>query len=131
MERAEFEKLVDEAMASLPGKFRDLIRNVAVLIEDFPSRETRLDMGIPSRYDLLGLYHGVPFTKRDAGFGNAPPDVILLFQKAIESHCLTDEEVRDCVRETVIHEVGHYFGFDDDELRRIELESRRPKNEKE
>jgi predicted Zn-dependent protease with MMP-like domain len=129
VERADFERLVEEAMASLPDKFRKLIRNVAVIVEDFPSRETRLDLGLVSRYDLLGLYHGVPFTKRDAAFGNQPPDVIVLYQKPIERLCLTDDEVRGCVRETVIHEVGHYFGLSEAELRRIERESRAAKKE--
>jgi len=124
MEREAFERLVDEAMESLPSKFKKLIHNVAVIVEDFATTETRRNVGAPARDDILGLYHGIPYQHRGPFYGNHPPDVIVIYQKPIERICSTDEEIREQVQATVIHEVGHYFGFSDRELRQIERESR-------
>jgi len=124
LSRADFETLVEQAMDTLPRRFKDLIKNVAVMVEDFPSAEIRRDMGLRSPWDLLGLYHGVPFEHRGANYGNVPPDVILLFQKPVERLCQTEEEVSAQIRETVIHEIAHYFGFSEAELRRVERETR-------
>jgi predicted Zn-dependent protease with MMP-like domain len=127
MDRAAFTKLVEDALDSIPRKFKELIRNVAVLVEDFPSPETVRDMGLRSRFDLFGLYHGVPLDKRGSYYGNVPPDVILIYQIPIESAFVTEDEIREQVRQTVVHEVGHFFGFSDAELRRIERENRAKK----
>jgi len=124
MDREPFEKLVEEALESLPGKFKKLIHNVAVIVEDYPTRETRQNVGAPSRTSVLGIYHGVPFKHRGPYYGNIPPDVIVIYQKPIESISASDEEVRNRVQEVIIHEVGHYFGFSDHELREIERQSR-------
>jgi len=130
LSRADFETLVEQAMETLPRRFKDLIKNVAVMVEDFPSAEIRRDMGIRSPWGLLGLYHGVPFDRRGSYYGNVPPDVILLFQKPIEHICETEEEVGAQIRETVIHEVAHYFGFSEAEIRRVERETRPKKKER-
>jgi len=124
MDREAFEKLVEEAMASLPKKFRDLIHNVAVIVQDYPPLHTRRRFGAIDRNDLLGLYHGVPFQHRGPGYGNLPPDVIFIFQKPIEHISATADDVRAQVQDTVVHEVAHYFGFNDAELREIESEVR-------
>jgi predicted Zn-dependent protease with MMP-like domain len=128
--RADFEALVEQAVDTLPQRFKDLINNVAVMVEDFPSAEIGHEMGLRSRWDLLGLYHGVPLERRGSYYGNVPPDVILIFQKPIERLCDTEEDVSAQVRETVIHEVAHYFGFSEAELRRVERESRTKKKER-
>ena len=112
----EFQKLVDEAVLSLPGKFRSLIRNTAIAVEDHPSPELLEEMEIDPPDTLLGLYQGVPLTERGLGYGNTTPDVILIFKAPILSICSTPEEIREQVRETVIHEVAHYFGMSDDEI---------------
>ena len=130
MEREPFEKLVEEAMASLPKPFKKLIHNVAVIVEDNPSWETRRKFGAPPSTHILGLYHGVPFAHRGPYYGNVPPDVIVIYQKPIEAICRTDEEIREQIQDTVIHEVGHYFGFSDRELREIERQSRAGKRPK-
>jgi predicted Zn-dependent protease with MMP-like domain len=124
MERERFEHLVEEAVDSLPQRFKKLIQNVAVIVEDYPSRDTRRSVGARSRSSLLGLYHGVPFRHRGPYYGNTPPDVIVIYQKPIENICVTEDDVRARVRDVVIHEVGHYFGFSDRELREIEREDR-------
>lgn len=125
LSRERFQKLVAEAIDGLPRSFREKIENVAVLVEDFPSAEIVEDMGLRSPWELFGLYHGIPLDKRGSYYGNIPPDVILIFQKPLERWAGTEDEIRDEVRSTVIHEVGHYFGFDEAGLRRAERESRR------
>ncbi len=110
MSRPDFEKLVEEAVAGIPGRFKKLIENVAVMVEDEP----------PPGRPLLGLYHGVPYKHRGPYYGNLPPDVIVIYQRPIERITRTDEEIKDKIREVVLHEVGHYFGLEEDELREIE-----------
>jgi len=124
MDREPFEKLVEDALASLPKRFMDLIHNLAVIVEDYPPLPTRRRFGATDKNDILGLYHGVPFQHRGPNYGNLPPDVIFIFQKPIEHISATDDQIRAQVQDTVIHEVGHYFGFDDAELRAIESEVR-------
>lgn len=111
MDRARFEALTGEALAEIPAKFRKLIDNVTVMVED----------DCPPGTSLLGLYHGVPYTHRSPGtYGNLPPDVIVIYQRPIESISRSDDEIKDHVRDTVLHEVGHYFGLGEAELREIE-----------
>jgi predicted Zn-dependent protease with MMP-like domain len=124
MDREPFEKLVEDAMASLPKKFKDLIHNVAVIVEDYPPLPTRRQFGAIDKNGILGLYHGVPFQHRGPNYGNLPPDVIFIYQKPIEHISASDDQIRAQVQDTVIHEVGHYFGFNDAELREIENEVR-------
>jgi predicted Zn-dependent protease with MMP-like domain len=124
MDREPFEKLVEDALAALPKKFKDLIHNVAVIVEDYPPLPTRRQFGATDKNDILGLYHGVPFQYRGPSYGNLPPDVIFIYQKPIEHICATEDQIRAQVQDTVIHEVGHYFGFNDAELRDIESEVR-------
>lgn len=120
MERERFEELVEEALDELPIKFRKRIQNLAVVVEDKPSREVYERTGSSPFGLLLGLYHGVPFKHRGPFYGNLPPDVITIYQKPIEQICTTEEEIKKKVREVVFHEVGHYFGFNDKELKEIE-----------
>lgn len=120
MERERFEELVEEALDELPIKFRKRIQNLAVVVEDKPSREVYERTGGSPFGLLLGLYHGVPFKHRGPFYGNLPPDVITIYQKPIEQICTTEEEIKKKVREVVFHEIGHYFGFNDKELKEIE-----------
>ncbi len=121
MDKQDFEKLVEEAVAGIPARFKKLIENLTVMVEDDP----------PPGMPLLGLYHGVPYTRRGPSFyGNTAPDVIVIYQRPIESICRTPDEIRDKVREVVLHEVGHYFGLEEDELREIEREARKAQGEK-
>ena len=110
MDRADFERLVEQAVAGIPRRFKKLIENVAVIVEDDP----------PPGRPLLGLYHGVPFKHRGPYYGNLPPDVIVIYQRPIERICRTDEEITEKVREVVLHEIGHFFGLSDKELKEIE-----------
>jgi predicted Zn-dependent protease with MMP-like domain len=119
MSHEAFSLLVKESVAELPKEFKKLLKNIAVIVEDEPGPEERERFG-PSGGRLLGLYHGVPYKHRGPYYGNHPPDVIVIYKNSIESVCDTEEEVRRQVRATVIHEIGHYFGFSDRELREIE-----------
>ena len=105
---ATFEQMVAVALDSLPRQFATLIENVAVLVESGPG---------PS--GLLGLYEGIPLTSRTTNYAGVLPDRITIYQRAICAICENEEEVVEQVRRTVIHEVGHYFGIDDDRLREL------------
>ena len=118
--REEFEDLVVSALEKLPGSFRKRMENVDVVVEDRASPEILEEMGLRSPYELLGLYQGVPLSRRGFFYGNVLPDKISLFQLPIQAICNTRAEVESKVREVVIHEVGHYFGLDDERLRELE-----------
>lgn len=117
MTREEFEAVVDEALATIPAPFRERMRNIAVEVRDRPTAKQLREAGVPPNELLLGLYHGVPLTDRNAGFGDPMfPDRVFLFQECIEQVCRSRVELLEEIRETVIHEVGHYFGLSDDEM---------------
>jgi len=118
----EFEELVTKAISTLPEKFRERMENIAVVIEDFPSQELLIEMKIKSPYGLLGLYRGIPYTRRGIWYRNVMPDKIIIFKKPIEIRCRNKEEIKESVRKVVIHEIGHYFGLGEADLRKIERE---------
>ena len=121
MTRQKFSELVEEALGDIPGRFRDAMQNVALVVEDEPSQELLDDMGMGPGETLLGLYHGTPLPQRSWDYGNALPDRISIYQRPIEAQCGGDEEeIRDCIAETVIHEFGHYFGLSEDQIQEIE-----------
>ncbi len=119
----EFEDLVVSALQKLPKFLKGKMENVDVVIEDWASEEVLSEMELGSPHELLGLYQGVPFQRRGFYYGNVLPDKITLYRFPIESVCRTREEIEEKVREVVIHEVGHYFGLDDERLRELEGES--------
>lgn len=96
------------------------MQNVAVVIEDEPSADLREEMEMEPSDVLFGLYQGTPLTERGASYGNTLPDRISIYQLPIEEACADDEEIRECVIETVIHEFGHYFGMSEEEIEAIE-----------
>ena len=116
MERQEFVKVMQEVLDSLPEEFRSRIRNVAVLVEDYPPGQASSRR---SRKLLLGLFHGVPMTKKSVFDLPTGPDYVVLYQKNIEAVCSTEAEIRDQIRLTVIHEFDHYFGMDEDQLKDV------------
>jgi predicted Zn-dependent protease with MMP-like domain len=120
MTRQEFTDLVDEALSRIPRRFRAAMKNVAVIVEDEPPAHILQEMEIEPPDSLFGLYQGTPLPERGWAFGNALPDRISIYQRPIVEACADDEEIRDCVAETVIHEFGHYFGMDEDQIEEIE-----------
>jgi predicted Zn-dependent protease with MMP-like domain len=120
MTRRQFEAVVDRALRKLPRVFREKLANIAVVVEDWPDDETLADMGIEPPDTLYGLYRGVDLPRRDSAYGNVLPDTITIYQGPIEEDCQDPDEMTDLVRETVVHEIGHYFGLDDETMHRIE-----------
>lgn len=119
MDRGSFEYLVERALERLPADFKEKMENISIHIEDEPSANTLRELGIESG-SLFGLYQGVPLTERGWSYGNVLPDRIVIYQRPIEKAARTTQEMEDIVLDTVMHEIGHYFGFDDAELYRIE-----------
>lgn len=119
MEKLEFEKLVDEGIKRIPEKFLAKLKNVAIAVEDEPNENQRTKLGLRKNHSLFGLYEGVPQSKRGA-FYSALPDKITIFQKPIEQFAASEEEISQMVCDTVWHEIAHHFGFEEDEIRKIE-----------
>lgn len=120
MDRKTFERLVEEAVALLPRRFRKKIENLYIVVEDWPTPEDLESVDLSNPYDLLGLYHGIPLDERGMGYGNVLPDRVSIYQRPIEAICETDEEIREEIRLTMIHELGHYFGLSDAEMAKLE-----------
>ena len=119
MERSRFEKLVAEGFGRIPYKFRNKIKNVALVVEDWPSRELLKSQGLSGDETLLGFYHGIPSTARGADYGVGPtlPDTITIFQGPTEEEAEGDpERIKEIVKETIWHEYAHYFGMDDHDI---------------
>jgi predicted Zn-dependent protease with MMP-like domain len=113
-----FEQAVKEVVASLPPELRGRLENVAFIIEENSSSapgEWEEEGG-----DLLGLYHGISQKDRGFWYGNALPDRIVIYQEPLERISSSVQKLRENIRQTVIHEIGHYFGFDEEELRSLE-----------
>jgi predicted Zn-dependent protease with MMP-like domain len=120
VERKRFERHVAEALASIPRNFRDALRNIAIVVEDEPLEELLEEMEIEPPDTLLGLYQGTPLTERSWGFGNALPDRILIFQGPHERAAADEDDLVVAIGETLIHEVGHYFGLSEEQIEEIE-----------
>jgi predicted Zn-dependent protease with MMP-like domain len=118
--RKAFEGLVAEALASVPRRFRDAMKNIAIVVEDEPSAGLLAEMEIEPPDTLLGLYQGTPLTERTWGYGNALPDRVLIFQGPHERDAEDREDLVVSIGETLIHEIGHYFGLSEEEIEEIE-----------
>lgn len=119
MNRAEFDRLVDLAVKALPREFRERLENVAIVVEEWPDEATLAEAEVDDPSELLGFYRGVPLIDRSEMAGYQVPDQILLFRQPILRECDSTGEIRRTIRETVIHEVAHHFGYDDDDLERM------------
>ena len=120
MERSAFERLVAEALASIPRRFKKAMQNVAIVVEDEPGAELLREMDIEPPDTLLGLYQGTPLTERGWGYGNTLPDRVLIFQGPHERDADDEEDLVASIAETLIHEIGHYFGLSEEEIEEIE-----------
>jgi len=120
MTRERFEQLVEEALREIPKRFRKAIHNVAVVVEQEPAPDVLDELEVPPGDTLLGLYQGTPLTQRSWGHGNSLPDRISIYQGPIEDACNDEDEIRDCIAQTVIHEFGHYFGMSEEQIEEIE-----------
>jgi predicted Zn-dependent protease with MMP-like domain len=120
VQRNAFERLVADALATLPRRFRDAMQNLVILVQDEPAPELLRDMEIEPPDTLLGLYQGTPLTERGWGYGNTLPDRILIFQGPHERDAEDADDLVGSIGETLIHEIGHYFGLSEGEIQEIE-----------
>jgi predicted Zn-dependent protease with MMP-like domain len=120
MTRDKFLKIVVKAVSDLPDEFQELLENVDIVVEDWPSRDQLDQVGLKDRSELFGLYEGTPLTHRDQGYNLVLPDKITIFQKPLEADCRTEEELKLEITRTVKHEIAHYFGSNEDTLDEIE-----------
>ena len=116
----KFEIIVTDAVAGMPGEFKEMLDNVDICIQDWPSRTQLKSVGLHDKHDLLGLYEGTPRTERDAGYNLVLPDKITIFQKPLEAQCPSARDLKEEIVRTVKHEIAHYFGLDDERLEQIE-----------
>jgi predicted Zn-dependent protease with MMP-like domain len=115
----EFEELVVQALESLPEFFQQRLQNIEVVVADWPTEAERRSVGLPPGQLLLGLYQGVPLTRRTSHYGLVLPDKITIYRLSIEQVCRTPEEVIARVQHVVKHEIAHHFGLSDDRLREL------------
>ncbi|HWF85180.1 MAG TPA: metallopeptidase family protein, partial [Vicinamibacterales bacterium] len=120
MDRDAFDRLVGDALRSIPRRFRDAMANVVIVVEDEPSRALLREMAIEPPDTLLGLYQGTPLTERQWDYGNRLPDRILLFQGPHERSARSEDDLVVAIGETLIHEIGHYFGMSEEQIEAIE-----------
>ena len=120
MTREAFSRLVEEALQDIPRRFREEIKNVAIVVEDEPSPQLMAEMEIEPPDSLYGLYQGTPLPERSWTHGNALPDRVTLFQRTIEEDAEDLEDMIVSIAETLIHELGHYFGMSEEQIEEIE-----------
>jgi len=120
MTRDRFRELVDEALESIPDRFREAMQNIAIVVEDEPTLEQLRDVDLEPPDTLLGLYQGTPLTERSWAHGNVLPDKVTLFQGPIEDSSEDEDDTVIAIGETLIHEIGHYFGLSEEEIEEIE-----------
>ncbi|MFA6001072.1 MAG: metallopeptidase family protein [Thermoleophilia bacterium] len=119
MDRKHFEELVEQALVSLPPEFAERLDNVSIVVQDLASPAQLRKVNLKDPHHLLGLYEGIPLTRRPDAYAGALPDQISIFRIPIEEMSHSDEEIKAQVRNTVMHELGHYFGMSEKELRDI------------
>ncbi len=112
-----FEVLVAEALDGLPPDIQAKLENVEVVVEWRPSPAQLRRLGLGPGRSLFGLYEGIPQTRRTSGYNMVLPDKITIFRQPVEAHCQSDDQVRQIVRRTVLHELAHHFGISDERLR--------------
>jgi predicted Zn-dependent protease with MMP-like domain len=122
----EMTEIAEAALAALPAQFLKQLRNVAIRVEEFADDRTLGEMGIENPFDLSGLYHGVPLIHQSVSDVRAMPELIYLYRQPILAEwCETDEDLTHLVRHVLIHEIGHHFGYSDEELEAIEAAGER------
>ena len=120
----EFEALIEEGVGAIPQEFRELMKNVAIVVADEPTPEQLIKTGLRPGVALFGLYEGVPQTVRGVGYSGVLPDKITIFKRAILESCASPAEVREQVKETVWHELAHHFGSSEQRVRRAQTRRR-------
>lgn len=118
---ADIDALARDACGSLPPELARHVEGVVIQVEEFPDEEIEREMGLESPFDLLGLYHGIALTEKSVSHVNAQPDMIFLYRRPLLDYwCESGEDLVHLIRHVIIHEIGHHFGFSDDDMERIE-----------
>lgn len=118
---AELERIAAEELERIPDELRQSLGPVVLQLDEFPDEETEAEMELDSPFDLLGLYRGVALTRRSVLDVRTAPDMIFLYRRPILDYwCETGQDLRALVRHVLIHEIGHHFGFSDEDMERIE-----------
>ena len=118
---ADIEALARAALATIPDVLRAKVAGVIIRVDDFPDPQTEREMGLQSPFDLLGLYRGVPFGEKGVTATPHDIDMIFLYRRPLLDYwCETGEDLAHLVRHVMIHEIGHHFGFSDEEMEAIE-----------
>ncbi len=125
LNRAEFEKIVEEGIGAIPEKFLQKLDNVAIIIKNEPTPAQKKKLNIRSNWTLFGLYEGIPQAKRGINYSGVLPDKITIFQKPIEDEARGEEDIKEIVKNTVWHEIAHHFGMDEARVRRAEANRRK------
>lgn len=120
MKQEDFEKLVKGTIEVLPEKIRKKLENLAICIEKRPTKEQLKRLGARYGGFLLGLYEGIPQTKWGKGFGMILPDKITIFQEPIEKFSSSNQEIKELVKNVILHEIAHHFGFNEKEIKKLE-----------
>jgi predicted Zn-dependent protease with MMP-like domain len=114
-----FHNIVEKALEELPEQFSEALETMTLEVRDYPTRKMLQDAELGDGFSLLGLYHGRPLTERSVHDTGAMPDVIYLFQRELEALCDSPEDLQEEIRKTLLHELGHYFGLDEEDLERL------------
>jgi len=119
MTRKEFQQVVEAALDELPDVFQNALHNLDIQVRWAPNPEERRRVGLRPGHDLFGVYLGIPLTARTHGYSMVAPDVIVIYQRSHERHARTREEMIEQARQTLLHEIGHYMGIDEDRLHEL------------
>ncbi|MEW6515952.1 MAG: metallopeptidase family protein [candidate division FCPU426 bacterium] len=123
--RQQLAAVIRKALDRLPAVFRRRLNNVGFVLEEDPGPEVRKSLRLRADEDLLGLYQGVPQSQRGLEYGQVLPDKITFFRRPLAARCRDEKELEEEVYDVLWHEIGHHFGFDDRQLRRLERQTRR------
>lgn len=119
----DFEKLAHAAWDKIPHAFRDVAGDLVIRVEDFASDDVLNELGIDDAFELTGLYQGVSIDKKSVMDGAREPDMVFLYRRAIlDEWCGSDEELGHLIAHVLVHEIGHHFGFSDDDMEQIDNE---------
>lgn len=119
MTRREFQGIVSQALEELPPMFQDALHNLDIQVRWAPTPDERRRARLHPGTDLFGIYTGIPITKRTGAYGMVAPDIIIIYQRSHERACASVEDMIEQARETLLHEIGHYMGIDEDRLREL------------
>jgi predicted Zn-dependent protease with MMP-like domain len=121
VERERFIALIRQALREVPSPFKERLPEVDIVVKRRPTRDDLRAAGLASHESMYGFYRGVPLTERDSGYNLVPPDVIDIYQEPLEQDFPDQRELVEEIRATVLHELGHFFGIDDDRLEELGL----------